>query len=342
MIYHVTHTDLDGASCSVVLRRLLPDTKIKTFFTDYPASNIEKTLDQVIQEANPACDKRPYGVSDVSCSDNFLLITDIAPSQVYAEAKLTASALGPSFGHGCVILDHHKTASWVANFENSLHGQVCGTKMLDDYFMSDKVPSWLKEKIRGSGALDVLDFAQAVDAYDRWQTDSHYRARGEGLQHLFALMGSEAFSDLFSRSIDYDYREGREIIKLLEAKQKRDIASVLSQQNKDENIYEDLQGRRFMLIVASSNVSQIANVALASHPISQTASVSNKRIGIDYVVVANILYNKCELRSRKNGVDVSDIAKTFPGGGGHKEAAGFPYLLRQAALPPLIIDLTKK
>jgi oligoribonuclease NrnB/cAMP/cGMP phosphodiesterase (DHH superfamily) len=342
MIYHVTHTDLDGAACSVILRRLLPSAKVKTFFVDNPASNVEKVLDQIIQEANPARIERPYGVNTPDHQANLILITDIAPSQVYAEAKLTASALGQAFAYGCVILDHHKTAGWVANFEQSVHGQVCGAKMLDDFLTIDNAPKCIGDKLRGVGALDILDFVNAVDAYDRWQTDSHYRLRGEGLQHLFALMGPEAFASTFARCIDYDQREGKEIVRLLDSKQKRDIVSVLGQQNKDENIYEDLQGRRFMLIVATSNVSQIANIALASHPVSQIAPVSNKKIGIDYVVVANILYNKCELRSRRDGVDVSEIAKKFPEGGGHKEAAGFPYQLKESILPPLIIDLTKK
>lgn len=343
MIYHVTHTDLDGAGCSVILRKLLPHARIKTFFVDYPVSRVEEVLDKIIQEVNPACDTRPYGVSHPGYADNFLIITDIAPSQVYAEAKLTNSSLITSFGHGCVILDHHKTVSWIANFENGIFGEPCGTRMTLGFFEPENCPPWLFEELSGNsaGVPDIRDFANAVDSYDRWQLKSGYRTRGEGLQYLFSLMGPEDFANLFACRIDYDQREGKDMIKFLDAKQKRDIVSVLSQQNKEENIFEDLQGRRFMLIVATSNVSQIANSVLESHPAGQVAPVSNKRVGIDYVAVANILYNKCELRSRSGGVDVSEIAKKH-GGGGHKEAAGFPYLLKEAALPPLIVDLTKK
>jgi nanoRNase/pAp phosphatase (c-di-AMP/oligoRNAs hydrolase) len=54
-------------------------------------------------------------------------------------------------------------------------------------------------------------------------------------------------------------------------------------------------------------------------------AVWDKGLGVDYAVIVIPGTNVVSLRSPNDGkeVDVSSIAKQFPGGGGHAGAAGF-------------------
>jgi oligoribonuclease NrnB/cAMP/cGMP phosphodiesterase (DHH superfamily) len=93
--------------------------------------------------------------------------------------------------------------------------------------------------------------------------------------------------------------------------------AILKKQAKDTN---ELLQNKFRIVVKGQEVwtanlpytfaSDAANLLAEGEPFGSTYYFDGK----DYVF---------SLRSKENGADVSEIAKQFPGGGGHKHSSGF-------------------
>jgi oligoribonuclease NrnB/cAMP/cGMP phosphodiesterase (DHH superfamily) len=153
----------------------------------------------------------------------------------------------------------------------------------------------------------MMEFVDAIDAYDRWLLGHPLRERGEDLNRLFDFYGREDFVEKFSGDLMLNEFDARKILKYLRKNEKRQIDRGVA----SFDIYKDGQGREYGIALPTGRPNETAERILNENP------------HLFYVVIPDSLQGTMQLRS-KGKVDVSAIAKTF-GGGGHLKSAGFPY-----------------
>lgn len=234
---------------------------------------------------------------------HILVIADICPSRDVVDRLRKHMQESDQV---LIILDHHKTTTWLCEYDdpNLVNDESrCGTLLFHD---------WLK----GHGCVlddDARLFAQAVDAYDRWLLKSDFRERAEKLNRLWWFLGKDMFIEAFCKSWNAEnWTEHQYIERCLLAQEERVISKVVREQLDeltDNNTFVDRGGRTYLFLPSGKYTSQIGNALLEADE------------GIEYVVMLNATYGSLSFRARKGGVDVSEIAKRF-GGGGHQAAAG--------------------
>ena len=219
-----------------------------------------------------------------------IIITDICPSQDVCKNFNKFDDL--------ILIDHHKTKIWLNKYKWAIFDQSkCGTWLFSEWLLKNHV---LED--------DVINFCEAINAWDLWKLDSPYRTRGENLNNLLRFIGFDEFVDKFSKDIKADINQFSELISILDKRKIRFIKETVDKQLPQAMMRKDGKGRKYKILVVNEYVSEIGEEVLTRDK------------EIDYVVMLS--WNKCFLRSKK--VDVSRIAKNL-GGGGHAGAAGFIY-----------------
>jgi len=289
-IRQFTHGDLDGAACALIVQYLYPCDTLNVTYCQYGAK--ANSIDVNVTEFLNDVEEKKVGV-------DVLFITDICPSP---DVCARIDAMKEMFGR-VIVQDHHGTTAWAAKYdwmEHETKNKRCGAEMLFDWSgVSDSV---------------VGGFVDAVDAYDRWQLDSPHRARGEDLNLLYKFLGPHSFAKEFSANPPFQADRTGWTCQLLPALRAQ-VDGIVRANIRDRGIHIDKQKRKYVFLpLSSSYASEIGNSALKEYP------------GIDYVVMAMPGINIITMRARKLGTDVSEIAKAN-GGGGHAEAAGFPFPL---------------
>lgn len=292
-VWQFTHTDLDGAGCAVVAGIVFPNCLVTQYVGYHDVdTKISEWLD---------------GMGSLEKNGKLLLlVTDIAPTNPALVERLIS--LPPD---GPVVVrcyDHHKTSvAWLRGLAPWFRGDVdhCGAVLTYQALMAEFAQTLPPEQL-----VELDAFTHAVDAYDRWLVDHPLRGRGEDLNRLLWALGREEFVRWFVKSPTADFDgELRFLSSVLREKDRREVRSAVNQQLK-RKLLVDEKGRKFGILDSGGNPSAIAAQYLQDKPEA------------DYVMLINIGGDKVELRSRKGGVDVSEVAKTY-GGGGHHSAAGF-------------------
>jgi len=290
-VFHFTHSDLDGLACSLVAKFNFPNDKITTVICDYGDKSVDEAISKFLESPECTCSRGTVA----------LLVTDIAPSlPVCKEIDKHKNMFS-----WLLVQDHHKTVNWSDEFDWFEHDKLnerCGAKMLYDW---------------GHRKSDVVeDFVMAVDAYDRWCLDSPYRKRGEVLNDLLKFIGHENFLLEFEGDFEADRGKILPVVRIAKRKLDADVISVAE----NPQVLEDSEGRWFAFVVlGDEDVSSVGHKILELRP------------DVSYVAMVIPKHNVVSLRSRKNQVDVSEIAKKR-GGGGHREAAGFVVDFKDALL----------
>jgi len=297
-VYQFTHKDLDGVGCAVVAGVAFRNC-LETVYVNY---------DDIDTKIRGWMDRR---LSLPKNSKTLLLITDISPGYD------VCVALDDLHRGGEVVIlcvDHHKTAKEkLQRFEWArFNEKACGTRIL---FQALQAMPHARESLMAHTELE--DFVGAVGAYDLWLLEDPLRDRGETLNRLLWFVGLERFAHEFSESADSDQSSWfRSVAPVLREKEIADVENVVSSQSPCI-VRTDRDGKKYGVVVAHHNTSQVGNAALSRNP------------EIDYVAIVNPMYQKFELRSRVgSGVDVGEIAKRL-GGGGHSNASGFPCALHE-------------
>lgn len=304
----ITHHDLDGLAAVKILRLLHP--KCPYVICGNPRALDEMLLKQCI-------------VSDE------VWITDLAPtSREVLEKFIENSKIGKIY-----IVDHHPESKWIHGIDiPNVYGyhdeKYSGTENLFNYLRKTDLVldnTWFNY---------VPPFIQCVTAYDLWQLNSSWRQLGEKLHHLLHFFGRDflietPFKDLTDKYSDVH----KAIISKMDGyiKKMLDRVFISNLQIFDQKIkvsktdseltekiklelalVEDKYNKAtFALVLAEKHASQIGNELLKKFP------------QIDFSVIINPLYDGISFRSRKNGFNVSHLARKF-GGGGHKSASGCP------------------
>jgi len=297
-VFVFTHGDLDGWMCALLAIIAYGwDTTVRYCNYNDIAEIIGRFLDSV-----KGMKTKP-----------FVLITDISPpkeicDRIDAMAKEGMFAGAPD-GNGVALIDHHDTVDWLDGYGWAiLDTSLCGAKLVFDLMVKNQdVRKQFGNKVGEYGAL-----VDAVDAHDRWIEKSPQWQRAEGLALLSKFIGKQEFIKTFydDPEADQNRKFGPTIMYLKKALDDY-VTGVISNQAKPENMHKDKAGNTYALLIADRNSSEIGNTLLKQFK------------DVDYVVVINAPYSKCELRARESGnVHVGEIAKA-KGGGGHKAAAGF-------------------
>jgi uncharacterized protein len=256
------------------------------------------------------------GIPDIDVTGKRLLIADFSfKPDVLRELAAVADSI--------VILDHHKTAQAdLADFAVTLCGgaHFVASDMdgvfrdLDEIGRSKIVAYFDMER---SGASMMWDFCflgdpmpvfiQFIEDRDLWR---------------FKLKETRAFS-LYLRSFPYDFAVWDQVAEAINADADRVIAEALS----IERFYD----RKLAEMVPTATLKRIGrwdDVPVAHAPYAFASDLAHELLkehpDAPFVAVVVDAYGArtYSLRSEDGREDVSEVAKTF-GGGGHRNAAGF-------------------
>ena len=135
MIFHISHNDLDGVGCGILVKAAFPS--VKTVYIGYDELN--SVLDNIPPEAES------------------IIVTDLSPSESWAERMAGEREL--------LIIDHHITSEPLKKYPFTYHSIAkCATLLTWDKLTED-----------GAVLSDYKDFADCINDYDLWlmrRTDS--------------------------------------------------------------------------------------------------------------------------------------------------------------------------
>ncbi len=288
----LTHLDLDGAGCAIVLNWMFGSVSERRYGA---YDDLDKNIEEMLLKAT---------------EDDPLWLTDLCPRQ---DSPLWPKIIAAANEGRFFLVDHHETSVHTSSIPGSenwawISSGVCSaTKRL-----------WLLCNERQAPPTtcrhDVeLDFVQAVDAYDMWLLDSVHRARGEVLNRLVNFVGLERFVADFTMFPGADETEWHKTSVVLKEREVKFVAEAVEKYGKSEMLFRDAARRPFLIVplLGSKPCPQVGKAVLDAVPEAK------------YSVVVWGDQSSCSLYSRDNDdeMDVSVIAKAL-GGGGHKHAAG--------------------
>ena len=305
-IYHLSHTDLDGYGAQIVTNYYFKDVK---FYN----SNYGKEIDEKFYRI----------LSQIGDEKAIILITDLNLSLEQCEEF--QSALSEKNAK-LLLLDHHQSGAECASKYGwyFLDSSRCATKITHDFFA----------KIYGLDA-SLSHFGDVVNAVDIWLKDDENFEMGKvglGLvanskeinKTMFEELNTNYMFYLIGRAREF-FDKGNDYIGLDEAifKFKKDffradkddtlsnlIAAFVVKKLTEERERFSIKYNEFKGILTYNigNTSVIGNDFLVANP--------------DYDFFIDVTSKKT-LSFRANGkVDVSQMAKTLVGGGGHVNASG--------------------
>ncbi|MBQ3420485.1 MAG: hypothetical protein IJH34_02205 [Romboutsia sp.] len=254
MIKLITHNDLDGIGCYIVLRTLLDDD-IDVEYCNYQEVN-DVALDTLSNEEK-------Y---------EKIYITDISVTEDVADRLDTIS-------NKLVLLDHHVTAlflnkyKWANVKEYEDEEKTCGTKLLYNYIFDNY------SNIKTNDTLN--EFVWKTKLYDTWLwADKYDDVSAKYLNDLMYIIGKETFIEEMAYKIisnsalfnDFD-------LKLLEIKQ-REIDDYVEKKNK-YLIKTNILGYNAGIVFAESNISELGNKLCNMNPELDLVIMINQK-GISY------------------------------------------------------------
>lgn len=202
------------------------------------------------------------------------------------------------------LLDHHKTAvalknqyDWAEVCVTYPNGKAAsGTSLFYDFMrMHYDIPK-------------CNHFVDLIRQYDTWEWFANNNMDAKRLANLFSIYGLSEFVRRFvDKDItEFEFSEIENQILDMEAKR---IQTYMDEACKTLIPYE-FNGYKIAVTFAELYTSELGNYICNNHP------------EYDFALIIN-LGRSVSLRTVKEDVDVSAIAKLF-GGGGHKKASGFP------------------
>ena len=318
-VYHLSHTDLDGYACQFLTSHCFDNIRFQNSnYGDEITGRLKIFFDQMLLD----------GAKSI-----LLLITDLNLSLQQCQfiekqiEKLQNFKSGVTFT--IQLLDHHGS------------GKECAEKYpwyyLDTRRSATKITyDWLLEKFGCNAIRRYSDLVDAINAIDIWLTEE------KGFEFGKVLMGAIASSREVGRALFDDedrehkfhmIRSANDLIEEQNAHIRLDnemhaIKKAFFSKNRDDNTLDNLvadyltdlltarkkdliiryRDKTGILTFGIPNISVIGNAFLVANP------------DIDFIL--NISPNgSISLRSN-NKADVSEIAATLAGGGGHPNASG--------------------
>ena len=180
MIKLITHSDLDGIGCEILLR--------------YVEGIFGNNVDVTIAEAYNVNKVVEYNLNKLENGEyTKLFITDLSISDELAKRI--------DNNMNVVLLDHHPSAEFLNKYKfanviiESTRGKTCGTSLLASYyhvFLQHANPQLVK-------------FVELVRQYDTWEWKNKYNnIDAKKLNDLLYILGREKFVNLILKKITND------------------------------------------------------------------------------------------------------------------------------------------
>lgn len=286
MIKLFSHNDLDGVGCAILATLAYGDNVDISFCPHIKINSLVETCFR----------KGKY---------DEVHITDISVNPALA-LKIDES-MKPY-----MLLDHHQTSeqlnqfSWCKVEVNDKDGKpTCGTKLYYDWLVENN-------KLQKTNVLD--EFVEIVRNYDTWLWPElgDYGLVSKDVNDLLYLYDRPKFMKWAIKSInDGGFPMFSVTDQAVLDVNKAQILAYVDEKEEDMEVAQ-YYGYNMGLIFADNYTNDIAHILCARHP------------EIDYMAIVNASSCRVSLRTEKDNVDVSEIAKLF-NGGGHKQAAGFSF-----------------
>lgn len=286
MIKLITHNDLDGIGCEIVFK-LLYGNEVDVFSLGY--NEVNNIVEQSLEELRLGTYEKLF-ITDLSINEELARIIDKEGLKVQ-------------------LLDHHPSAihlnkysfaQVIINLSNGLKNS--GTYLSFCNLMDDLINKELYNE-------SLEDFIELVRQYDTWEWKEIFKnEEAKRLNDLFYILGREKFVDSMIHRIKNNeilFSETDELI--LEIKQK-EIDNYINIKEK-ELIIKDFKLYKIGIVMADSHTSELGNILCERHE------------ELDFIAI--IKQGAVSLRTIKDDINLTDIAKQF-GGGGHPKASGFP------------------
>lgn len=297
----ITHRECtDGAGCAVLFRSVGWDN---VYYV--AAGNVERFFK-----------KEGKGLLK---SDAFIVMADVAPRETSVDLLDALEKRG-----NVVCLDHHKSSMGLSERPWCvIDMDACGTELLRRYLADHFWDSHM------FGDEAWREFAALIDDFDRWQNKMLPLSRR--LVHLQTMVGQDEF---VRRMSDWPQRW------FLRSLWKNDEPFVNTEaaliDNEEHRVQESIKWNLTRVVKKEQPWGMTGYVISSERQISELLDAVLKA-DPDLVVAVQVNFDKniVSYRSR-NGVDVSEVAALF-GGGGHAAAAGspFPDNLRQMVVDEL-------
>ena len=284
MVKLITHGDLDGIGCEILLR--------------YVEGIFGNNVDVTIAEAYNVNKVVEYNLNKLKNGEyTKLFITDLSISNELAKRI--------DDNMNVVLLDHHPSAEFLNKYKfanvitESARGKTCGTSLLASYyhvFLQHANPQ-------------LVEFVELVRQYDTWEwKDKYNNIYAKKLNDLLYILGREKFVNLMLQKICNNEDLFDETINLVLELKQNEINNYINIKEKDL-IIKNVLGYTVGVIMADMFSSELGNVLSERHP------------ELDFIAI--IKQNSVGLRCVKDEINLTEIAKHF-NGGGHKKASGFP------------------
>ena len=298
-----THTDLDGVGCSILLRLAYMKHKDKVEIdVEYCGyGDIDNKVRRYIIDGEYNNYNRTY-ITDISVNkENASLINALEEQDLYLEDS--------KIRDGFVLLDHHESAMWLNKYDwckvktkrDDKPGNHCGTDLLFEELLS--------RGLLDNYGLSVMDFVELVRKYDTWEWKTVYKDETpDKLNSLLYIYTRDVFvtriiDNLLWNNWDFEFT-------------KEDISHLQIDSIKRKNYFKmkeknirilPIEGYTAGVVFAEQYVSELGNYLSEQHP------------EFDFIII--IGDKTISYRTVKDGINLSDLAKKY-GGGGHIKASG--------------------
>ncbi len=315
-IHHLSHIDLDGYSCQLVMS--YTPYKIQNYNANYGAE-VRQRLEEILENIKAA-----KGSSIILVTD--LNLTADESKWIHCEvAKLNEAKKDVKL----ILLDHHGSGEESAKKYEwyYLDTSRCATKITYDYAKEHfdlKEPAWMKKYVDVVNAVDLWK-QEEVENFELGKVCMRLITESRELNRvMFAKEDTEYKLSLLHEATKYiDEKDAPilldEKIHLLKKdffkKDKNDtldnlatayIVKLLGKKRDKMTIY--YKGYRGFLSYGVGNTSIIGNGFLLAYP--------------EYDFIVDVSYRGTMSLRANNQVSVSQISKEWANGGGHPNAAG--------------------
>jgi len=292
-----TDSDLDGIGCGVVMSDVCTIDEL-----DITYSNPRKINEDVTKF-----------ITEGSYNDyDMIFITDLSVTPEVAEMiNATGASVGKSFWR---LIDHHMTGThlhiynWALVQTHDDNGELCcGTYLIHR----------IHEPLLNNPAI-IKDFVSLVNSYDTFNWVKEDRIEAKHFNDLFGIYGRDRFivhiNEVIDNNSPFIGHTERLVIDIEQERIERHI------KNKTKQL------RKFK--TANYTVGVVFNEKYVSET-GKTLCENDPEL--DFMIMLDYGFKTAGMRTIRDDIDLSEIAKRF-GGGGHKKAAGFPIEFYYSAL----------
>ena len=297
-----SHNDTDGYGPKVLLN-LIPEIITESSHHTYETINIatEKFLEA-----------EEYKHFD------YVFFTDISLSETVAKKINNLPGIER---HKFFLFDHHATAIWMRKYSWAKiadeEEKTCGTKIFHEFLLQFTKKHGFYKGHEHLEKQIVYDYVESIRLYDTWEwtlVNEQVLNKYKPVDHntLRFILGPHKYEARMTKKLIesdvFDWDDAERFLLEVEKDKRQDY---LEKKLKSMQIIR-FEGYKAAYVFAENYQSDLGSYIM-----------ENNKEHIDLVIIITAPV-KISLRTNKESVDVSILAKKY-GGGGHKYAAGFSF-----------------